>query len=62
MEQHDQDCRDQREQAVAQRLFLRFLSLGNWRFKNLLTGRTHDLSAANIQCIDVIESDGSFVV
>ena len=51
----------QREIDAKRKLWPSFVSLGCWKFISLKTGNIYDLSAADLEQIDKIESEGLFI-
>jgi len=49
------------EEKAKIKLWPNFIPFGGWKFMSLKTGKIHDLSAANLDCMDRIESEGLFV-
>lgn len=61
MEPENEDKSVRRECEAIAKLAAQFKPLGNWLFKSNKTGNVHDLSAADLDQIDRIESEGLFV-
>lgn len=51
-----------RQIQAARQLWPDFITLGDWKFMSINTGKIHDLSAADLNQIKRIEEESLFVI